>query len=100
MILALVAAGIGLYVRAQPLSEAHSLSRAARYRHPLADVWAVVLDVGKYAEWRTDLASVERQADVRGHEVWREVPKRGSTATRRPAFFIAAPSTRRRSSAR
>ena len=34
-----------------------------------------------YGEWRTDLASVERQPDLRGHEVWREVPKSGRPIT-------------------
>ncbi len=41
----------------------------------------MVLDLSRHAEWRSDLASIERLPDVRGHEVWREVPKRGAPTT-------------------
>ncbi len=41
----------------------------------------MVLDLSKHATWRTDLASMERLPDLRGHEVWREVPKRGAATT-------------------
>jgi hypothetical protein len=76
----LLAAGGALWY-AQPLSEAHALSRAGRFYTPLDDVWAVVLDIEKYPEWRSDLAGVERQPDMRGHEVWREIPKSGPPVT-------------------
>ncbi len=71
LLVALVAA----LVQAKPLSEAHQVARAARYYTPLEDVWAAVLDLDAYASWRTDLAAMERQEDVRGHAVWREVSK-------------------------
>jgi uncharacterized protein YndB with AHSA1/START domain len=71
----------GFYLHATPLPEAHQLARAARYHHPMADVWAAVLDLEKAPEWRTDLAGMERQADVRGHEVWRELPRSGGPVT-------------------
>lgn len=70
-----------VFWRAEPLSEAHQLARAGRYYTPLPDVWAKVLDLSKHAEWRSDLAGIERLEDVRGHEVWREIPKRGKPTT-------------------
>ncbi|MDP2306766.1 MAG: hypothetical protein Q8P18_12145 [Pseudomonadota bacterium] len=63
------------------MSEAHTLARAVRLYHPLADVWAAVLDLGAHATWRSDLVAMERQSDVRGHEVWREVPRSGAPVT-------------------
>ncbi len=75
-VLLLVAAG-ALFARAQPLSEAHTLARAVRLHHPLEEVWAAVLDLGTHPTWRSDLAAMERQPDVRGNEVWREVPRGG-----------------------
>lgn len=76
VVLVLVVAG-GLFARAEPLSEAHALARAVRLHHPLPEVWAAILDLGAHATWRSDLAAMERQPDVRGHEVWREVPRAG-----------------------
>jgi hypothetical protein len=76
----IVAAGVA-FARAQPMSEAHTLARAVRLHHPLDEVWAAVLDLGAQPTWRSDLAAMERQPDVRGHEVWREVPKSGAAVT-------------------
>lgn len=63
------------------MSEAHSLARAVRLHHPLDEVWAAVLDLGAHPTWRSDLAGMERQPDLRGHEVWREVPRSGPPVT-------------------
>lgn len=63
------------------MSEAHTLARAVRLHHPLEDVWAAVLDLGAHPTWRSDLVAMERQPDVRGHEVWREVPRSGPPVT-------------------
>lgn len=78
--LAFVAAGVA-FARAKPMSEAHTLARAVRLYHPLDDVWAAVLDLQAQPTWRSDLAAMERQPDVRGHEVWREVPRGGPAVT-------------------
>lgn len=80
LVVLLLGAGAAFY-KAQPLSEAHTLARAGRFYHPLADVWAAVMDIGSYATWRTDLDRVERLDDLRGHELWREVPKSGPAIT-------------------
>ncbi|MDP2315457.1 MAG: SRPBCC family protein [Pseudomonadota bacterium] len=80
VLLVLVAAGVA-FARAQPLSEAHTLARAVRLHHPLDEVWAAVLDLGAQPSWRSDLVAMERQPDVRGHEVWREVPRAGGPVT-------------------
>lgn len=63
------------------MSEAHSLARAVRLYHPLDEVWPVVLDLAAHPTWRSDLAGIERQPDLRGHEVWREVPRSGPPVT-------------------
>lgn len=78
--LALLGAGV-LFARAQPMDEAHTLARAVRLHHPMEEVWAAVLDVGAQPTWRSDLSAMEAQPEVRGHEVWREVPRSGPPVT-------------------
>ena len=65
----------------QPLDASHALSRTARYHASLADVWAAVALLETHASWRTDLARMEPQPELRGHAVWREVPQRGEPVT-------------------
>lgn len=59
------------------LPQSHRASRTARLRQPPKAVWPVIADYAAAPSWRTDLQRVERLPDQNGHEVWREIDKRG-----------------------
>lgn len=71
-------AGLVAWWQYGALPESYKVARAARYNQLSTDVFAVLTDIGASTSWRSDLASVERLPDTRGHEVWREVSKDGT----------------------
>lgn len=64
--------GVVAALATQSLPEAHKVARSARYKVPKEDAWTAVADLAGQVAWRPDLQAVERLADTRGHEVWRE----------------------------
>jgi uncharacterized protein YndB with AHSA1/START domain len=59
------------------LPKSHRASRTASYAAPPAVVFARIADVGRYADWRSDVARIERLPDEDGHVVFREHGKHG-----------------------
>jgi len=71
-IAALLALIAGFIAVRGPLPANLELRRSARLHHPAKVVWPVILDIESWAGWRTDLTSLTREGEVRGHAVWRE----------------------------
>ncbi len=82
-VVALVALGLVAYgLRARDaIPKNHRLTRIGRFERPPKEVWGIVTDSAAWPTLRTDLASIERLEDVRGHEVWRETWPDGETVT-------------------
>lgn len=59
------------------LPKEHSASVQARFAQPPEAVWQAISDLAQAPAWRSDLKSVERQADELGKPVWVEVGKQG-----------------------
>jgi hypothetical protein len=54
------------------LPKAHTASRTARIAMPPDTLYALLSDVGQYAQWRKDVKSLERQPDRDGRPAWVE----------------------------
>ncbi len=61
------------------LPQAHVASSSIILSQPPDEVWAVVRDLGRYAEWWDDITGVERLADRDGREVWAQRDRRNQT---------------------
>ena len=59
------------------LPKAHSASRTAHFNRSTDEIWAVIADFAGQPSWRTDVRNVERLPDRRGHQIWREIDRRG-----------------------
>ena len=57
---------------------AHVVSRAVTLGAAPVAVWSVVRDVARYAEWRTEVRSVDIVSDAASRLEWRETTSRGS----------------------
>jgi hypothetical protein len=80
--LALAAAGAmaGLRLRDKPIGEGRVQRSARYYDHDAKEIWAKVVDPGRWKEWRTDLDVVAAVPDIRGHKAWR-IDDRGEANT-------------------
>ncbi len=58
----------------------HVVGRSARLPRPPAEVFGVIQDVGRAAEWRTDLKAVEPLEPVAGRRRFREISGQGAIA--------------------
>ena len=67
-----LAAVIGLL-----LPKEHKATKTLHLKRPPAEVWAAITGYGSMAQWRTNLARVERLPDRDGKQVWKEVTKDG-----------------------
>lgn len=81
VLLLAVLAGGWYWSRSGALPEEWKTTRIGRFQTPMEDVWKVVIDLEKQAEWWPALARVEKQPDTRGHAVWKEVFTDGETRT-------------------
>ncbi len=59
------------------LPREHVASSSLVIRQPPDSVWMVVRDLGHTAEWWPQVERVERMADARGREVWRQQTRNG-----------------------
>jgi hypothetical protein len=80
-LLVLAGAGGAGWVGTQSLPESSTILRAGRFHQTTDTMWDTVSDIADSAAWRTDLRALDRQPDVRGHEVWRETRKDGEIDT-------------------
>jgi hypothetical protein len=78
-VVALALGGAVALLATQSLPENHKVSRSGRYQKTTQESWALVSDLEKQPEWRTDLAKIERLPDDRGKVVWRETYDDGTS---------------------
>lgn len=80
VVLAAGGAMVGLRLRDRPVGEGRVQRSARYYDHDAAEIWARVVDPGRWKEWRTDLGAVAPVADIRGHKAFR-IDDRGEVNT-------------------
>lgn len=67
---ALVALVVVVLVIGMSIEERHTVTRTATLPHPPAEVWAVIRDFGRAAEWQPGVESMERM-EGESSETWR-----------------------------
>lgn len=72
LVVLLVIVALGAWRAAVAVPTSYTLTRAAKIKASSDDAWKVLSDLAAQPEWRSDLSSVEEQPKLRGHKVWRE----------------------------
>jgi uncharacterized protein YndB with AHSA1/START domain len=55
----------------------HVAARVLKSKQPAEEVWKVISDYAATPTWHPEVKSVERVADDKGRDLWRETDKRG-----------------------
>ena len=85
----LVALFLGMMLAGAMLPEEHRASRTFATRQSPQAIWDAINDHANEPSWRSDVASVRKLPDHKGHPVWQENYK-GGTINKDAATFVAA----------
>lgn len=81
VIVALLVAGVAVFLVGTMLPQDHIASRTAHLSPPPERVWAAITDAAAFPSWRPEVDSVAQLPPNGGKMVWREISKRQNKLT-------------------
>lgn len=72
---------LGLLATGFLMPKEYTATASLHVDQPPEKVWAVLADYPAQAKWRPELKAVERQKDLNGHAVWKEVFRSDDTVS-------------------